>query len=283
MSTSNKSSIGDRMKLYEGLEADRILMPLAPTLARLDGRAFHTFTRGLKRPFDDRMHRMMVETTRYLVEETGALVGYTQSDEISLAWKSDDIKSQILFDGRTMKMVSVLASMATARFNQILPDYIAEKTGRLPVFDCRVWNVPNEVEAANYFLWRDMDATRNSIQMAGQAVFSHRSLQGLNVDAIKDKLLVEKGINWNDYHPSFKRGTWIRKQRVVRPYTGKELEQLPAKHNARQNPNLMVERWNISELEMPPFRRVSNRVEVVFEGADPIERSDEQPTLEEVI
>lgn len=265
----DKTTLGDRMKVYEGIEAGRILMPLAPVLARLDGRAFHTFTRGLDRPYDQRLMKLMVETTQYLIEQTEALMGYTQSDEITLVWQADDIKSQILFDGRIQKMTSILAAMATAKFNQRLPEYLPKKASSLPLFDCRVWSVPSREEAANAFLWRELDATRNSVQMAGHAHFSHKALQGKSNAEVQDMLFKEKGINWNDYPASFKRGTWLQKRRVTRPFTTEEIEKLPQKHEARRNPDLKVERWEIRELAMPPFSQVSNRAEVIFAGADP--------------
>ena len=101
---------GDRMKLYEGAESSRRLMPLLPIMARLDGRSFHSFCRGLNRPFDERFKSLMVSVTKFLVEETNAVVGYRQSDESSLCWYSDNIKSQVFFDGRIQKMCSILAA-----------------------------------------------------------------------------------------------------------------------------------------------------------------------------
>jgi len=99
-------SLGDRMKLYESAEASRRFMPLLPVLARIDGRCFSSFTKGMERPYDSVMTDMMIATTAALVSETNACMGYTQSDEITLAWHSTDLKSQIFFDGRIMKMTS---------------------------------------------------------------------------------------------------------------------------------------------------------------------------------
>src|SRR5581483_6760715 len=108
--------LDERMKYYEDLEAGRRLLPQVPACARIDGRNFHTFTRGLARPYDERLCRLMAETCRFLVQETNANIGYTQSDEISLVWYSEDPKSQIYFDGRTHKMVSHLAAGASVHF-----------------------------------------------------------------------------------------------------------------------------------------------------------------------
>jgi len=271
---TDTTSFGDRMKLYEGLEADRRLLPLAPVMARLDGRAFHTFTQGLDRPYDRRMVDIMRGTTQFLVAETQALIGYTQSDEISLVWYSPDIKSQIFFDGRISKMTSILAAICSVEFNRLLPGFLPENRGDSPVFDCRVWTVPTKMEAANTLLWREQDATRNSVSAAAQSMFSHKELQGKNTNFMQE-MLFAAGINWNDYPAFFKRGTWTQKRRVIRPFTTEEIEKLPAKHEARKNPGLTVERWNIQEINMPQFSRVANRVEVVFDGVDPVEHKED--------
>lgn len=259
---------GNRIKLYEGMEAGRRVMPLLPVIARLDGRAFHTFARGLERPYDTRMSTLMSETTKYLVQETNACVGYTQSDEISLVWYSDDIKSQIFFDGRIQKMVSILAAMTSTEFQRLLPEYLPEKVSARPVFDCRVWNVPNRVEGANTILWREQDATRNSILMAAHCHIGHKKAQNKNTKVLQD-MLHEQGINWNNYPVFFRRGIFFQRKRVVRPFTVDEIKVLPEKHEARENPDLEIERWEVRELEMPPFGRVVNRVNVVFDGAEP--------------
>jgi tRNA(His) 5'-end guanylyltransferase len=115
-----------------------------PLLARLDGRAFHTFTRDLPRPYAPGMSALMIETTRYLVAEMNARVGYTQSDEISLAWyEPSSSATEYPFDGRYQKLASVLAGMASARFCQLLPTHLPSKVGTTPHFDCRVWQVPS--------------------------------------------------------------------------------------------------------------------------------------------
>jgi len=212
----------------------------------------------------------MVHVTKYLVEETNALVGYRQSDEITLCWYSDDIKSQVFFDGRIQKMTSILAAMATARFNRLLSEYLPDKAHLMPTFDCRVWQVPTLEEAANVFVWREQDAVRNSIQMVGQANFSHKQLQGKGCNQIQEMLFQEKGINWSNYPAWARRGTYVRKIRVTRPFSAVEIDKLPPKHEARTNPDLKVERWVWDDREMPKIVLVSNRVETLFRGADPV-------------
>jgi tRNA(His) guanylyltransferase len=261
-------SFGDRMKMYENSEAGRRFMPLLPVCARLDGKTFHTFTHGLERPFDPRLTELMRQTTKYLVETTGASIGYTQSDEISLVWYSFEFKSQIYFDGRIQKMASVLAAMTTAYFNKYLPEFLPEKSDAMPLFDCRVWQVPTLEEAANTFLWREVDAKKNSISMAARHYYSHRELHQKTGNEMQE-MLFQKGVNWNDYPNHFKRGTFVQRHKLVRGFSAEELEQLPPKHQAHNKPDLVIERTEVRFLEMPPFSKVLNRVAVIFEGAAP--------------
>jgi tRNA(His) 5'-end guanylyltransferase len=261
--------LGDRMKLFESVESDRRIMPLLPIVARLDGKCFSRFTLGMARPFDGRMISVMQLVTDYLVKETNARVGYTQSDEISLLFYSEDMKSQIFFDGRVCKLNSVLAAMASVQFNRLVPRYFPDKKDQRPVFDCRVWALPNKVEAANAFLWRELDASKNSISMAARTIMSAKQMHGLTCSQMQEALF-QKGINWNDYPAAFKRGTFVQKTTVKRKFTPEELVNLPPKHAARSNPDLVVERSQVRGLDMPPFGKVLNRVEVLFDGADPL-------------
>ena len=262
-------NFGDRMKEYEKMEGARQFLPLLPVCARIDGKSFSQFTKGLERPYDKNLVDLMCRTTTYLVQETQANMGYTQSDEISLVWYSDEYKSEIFFNRRVQKMVSILASMTTAYFNAHIPEYIPEKKTRLALFDSRVWQVPTLEEAANTFLWRELDATKNSISMAARCHYSHKALHQKKGSEMQE-MLWQKGINWNNYPAFFKRGTFIQKHKVYRKFTTEEMEKLPQKHEARQNLDLKVERATFRLLEMPPFSRVKNRVEVIFNGAEPI-------------
>jgi Uncharacterized conserved protein len=203
-----KDSLGDRMKRYEAVSQTK-LMNRTPVIMRLDGKAFHTFTRGLEKPFDDRLNRAMSFTMQTLCEEIqGAQMGYTQSDEISILlqdWAT--FTTDGWYDYKTQKMVSVAASIATAVFNTA---YQHPKNTKLALFDARVFNVPFE-EVTNAFIWRQQDATRNSINSLAQAHFSHKELQGLNVSQVQDKLMLERGINWNDIETRYKRGTCVNR------------------------------------------------------------------------
>lgn len=219
--------LGDRMKMYEGM-GDKPLNPILPVMVRLDGKAFHSFTRSLERPYDERLSDLMVATTKFLVDQSNAIIGYTQSDEISLVLYSDSVESEIFMGGRDFKLKSLLASYASVYFNSKLAEFLPEKVGTMPVFDCRVWNVPNKVEAVNALVWREQDATRNSVSMAAQSVYSHNQLMNVSCDQMKE-MLHQKGINWNDYPVFFKRGTYIQRHKVVRPFSVEEMEKLDLK------------------------------------------------------
>ncbi len=264
-----KDDLGDRMKLYEGIECDRRFMPLLPVVARIDGRAFHSFTRGMVRPFDAVFNSLMVDTTLHLAKETNACMGYTQSDEITLVWHSTDRRSQIWFDGRIAKMTSQLAAHATLWFNRLLAVRSPQYAERLPTFDARVWTVPNRTEGANVFVWREWDATKNSISMAASALYSAKELHGKN-GSQKQEMLFQRGINWNDYPVSFKRGTYVQRRTVVKPFSSDELDKLPPKHEARTNPLLTVERSEWQVLQLPIITTITNREAVIFDGATPI-------------
>ena len=262
-------ALGDRMKAYEGAETERRFMPYLPIMARVDGRAFHNFTRGMRKPFDEDLRECMVRTAIALVEETNASLAYTQSDEISLAWHIIEPGSEVWFGRRIMKMATSLAASATGAFieavAQIMPTYLS----RRPRFDARMWQVPNRVEGANAIMWREWDATKNSISMAASAHYSPAALEGKN-GLQRLQMLQQKGVNWEQYPDVIKRGTYIQRRIVERPFTAEELERLPAKHEARRNPNLVVRRSTVGVVAMPPFVQLANREAVVFEGAAPI-------------
>lgn len=264
-----KDALGDRMKLYEGVESDRRLTLLLPVIARMDGRAFHRFTLGMDSPFDAIFSTCMVDTTMALVRDTGACMGYTQSDEITLAWHSTDIKSKIWFDGRVAKMTSQLAAQATLIFYCLVLERLPKYADRLPTFDARVWNVPNRTEGANAFLWREWDAMKNSVSMAASAYYSHKELMNKNTEQKHDMLLA-KGVNWNNYPAVFKRGVYVQRHKVYKPFSSEELDRLPPKHEARANPELVVKRSICTILDIPQLSSIDNRDAVIFDGASPM-------------
>jgi tRNA(His) guanylyltransferase len=256
---------GSRMKFYEGFETERCLMPLLPVLARMDGVNFHEYTRDMDRPFDANLSSLMIDLSTWLIEEFHALVAYTQSDEITLGWNQEEFREQLKYGGRIQKLNSVLAAKTSVAFNRLRPNYLPKKGDAY--FDARVWNVPNEVEAANVFLWREQDATRNSVQMAGRAYFSHGEMMHKNNSEVQEMLFSKKGINWNNYESRFKRGTFILRRKALSKF--ENIEELPKNHAARKNPDLMIERTKYIKYDMPPFGKVTNRDGVLFFGEEP--------------
>jgi tRNA(His) guanylyltransferase len=262
-----KEGLDERCKSFELVESERRAMRGLPLLARLDGRAFHTFTRGLTRPYDPGLSRAMIETARYLVHEMIARVGYTQSDEITLMWYEPvQSASAYAFEGRFQKLASVLAGMASARFGKLIAEHVPSKAGETPHFDCRVWQVPTLAEATEVFVWREDDATKNSITMAALTCYSERELDGKN-SVEKHEMMFRKGINWNDYPAFFKRGTYLQRKTVTRQFTDEERARIPEPH--RPPPGAVVARTQVIELELPPVRRITNAAAVLFEGAMP--------------
>lgn len=229
MSQSDKTTLGDRMKSYEQPSTSRKAFKGQPLIARLDGKSFHTFCKGLQRPFDVRLSGLMRDTMLALVDRFQCKVGYTQSDEITLCWHyPPDATAEFPFDGRFQKLDSLLAAYATAYFNSRLAEAIPEKKNMLPTFDCRSFVVPTLMEAYHAFLWRQQDATKNAISMAAQSMFSHKSLQGLHGPEMQEKMWAEKGVNFNDYPTFFKRGVFGRRTKVERPLTAEERAKIPA-------------------------------------------------------
>ena len=247
---------GNRMKAYEAVETARRLDVHLPIYARIDGRAFSSFTRGMRKPFDERMLNAMINTTRHLVGATHARIGYTQSDEISLVWLADRPESDIFFSGKIQKMVSILASMAAAKFVTVCPE---EFRNRLPHFDCRVLQLPSTIEAANAFLWRAMDARKNAISAVAQVHFSPRQLHGKDQKAML-AMLAEIGVDFESFPAAFKQGTFLRRKTSLRCLTDVEMEKIPVAHR----PVGPVERSSVVSIDLPPFNKVTDREEVIF-------------------
>ena len=263
---------GNRMKSYEMRESERRLLEMLPVVARMDGIGFHNWTKGLERPYDAKLSQAMVETTEFLLGYFGANVGYTQSDEITLGWHLPDYNSELFCSGRILKLTSYLSSKTSVKFNSLLPILLPSKVGTEPCFDARVFNVPNLTEAANEFLWREQDATRNSISMAAHAYFSQKELHGKSRSEMQDMLFLQRQINWNNYPNYFKRGTFILRRTVYIPFTAEEIQSLPPKHMARTNPDFKVERTKLVRYnDLPKFSSIVNREGFLFLGQEPDE------------
>ena len=232
---SVSTELSKRMKEYYEFIPKTKLMRRCPVCIRIDGKAFHTFTRGFQKPFDEILIETMQETMKYLCENIqGCVFGYTQSDEITLILIDyQKLNSSAWFDYEVQKLCSISASMATMAFNYffekiINKNYNCNDWDRTPywgkaldgddfgyfktaMFDARCFNIPKE-EVANLLYWRQDDASRNSIQMVGQANFSHKELQNKSNNQIQDMLMLEKGINWNDFPTHQKRGSCCIKE-----------------------------------------------------------------------
>ena len=225
----DRSDLGSRMKNYENVSKTS-LMNRIPVAIRIDGKAFHTFTRGFQKPFDPVLMDAMQKTMKYLCENIqGCIFGYTQSDEITLILSINyqQLTSDTWFDYEVQKMVSVSASMATMAFNKyfsenvveynLTHDSLMEENKKIiekyvnaaqkgAMFDARCFNIPKE-EVTNLIYWRQLDAMRNSIQMVGQAHFSPAKLKNKTCNDIQNMLMTQCGINWNDFTIPCKRGT----------------------------------------------------------------------------
>lgn len=237
-----RDDLGVRMKtFYEQIPKTK-LMRRCPVALRIDGKAFHTFTRGFHKPFDEVLIRSMQETMKYLCENIqGCVLGYTQSDEITLILVDyKKLTSSAWFDYEVQKLCSIAASMATMAFNKAfeknvksfdlllayndygddteenrkLLDIYNKAVDKGAMFDCRCFNIPKE-EVTNLIYWRQLDASRNSIQMVGQANFSHKELQNKSCNDIQDMLMTQKGINWNDLPIYQKRGSCCARNKII--------------------------------------------------------------------
>lgn len=265
-----RDDLGVRMKTFYEQIPKMKLMRRTPVIIRIDGKSFHTFTKGFKKPFDEILMKTMQETTKYLCENIqGCVLGYTQSDEISLVLVDyERFETSAWFDYEVQKMCSVAAGMATMAFNRYFNKNIRafmdgvnegtcdadhadikdpnrkesddkyintlQKAADMgAIFDARVFNIPKE-EVTNCIYWRQLDASRNSVQMVGQAHFKQKELQGKSSNNIQDMLMLQKGINWNDLPVEQKRGSCVIKE----TYTEKGVER---------------SRWKIDK-EIPIFK-----------------------------
>lgn len=277
--------LGTRMKeFYEQVPKTKLIRRM-PVAIRLDGRAFHTFTRGFQKPFDEILMKSMQETMKYLCENIqGCVFGYTQSDEITLILVDyKNLISTAWFDYDVQKVCSIAASMATMTFNKIFNDkvweYIAfQKVSLNPqsvelqeeqekynddlrrarekgaMFDCRCFNIPKE-EVTNLIYWRQLDAMRNSVQAVGQANFSHKELQGKSCADIKE-MLKEKGVDWDSLPLECQRGSCcvknvitVKKEQIVFP-SGKKTV-VPT---VRLRDTSKLERAWVIDKEIPIFK-----------------------------
>lgn len=275
-------SIDERMKENYEKRNRHYLTRRTPVIIRIDGKAFHTYTKGLKKPFDAGLIEDMQQTTLYLCQNIqGCKFGYAQSDEISLLLTDyDTLQTDAWFDYCQNKMESIAASMATGIFNRLrfqryleegISEHFVEGTDleniridvvkicnympltgssydRIANFDARSFNIPKE-EVNNYFVWRQQDATKNSISMLAQSLFSHNELHGKSGKQ-KQEMCFQKGINWNNLPITQKRGSCCYKSEISKDLTGKiSVVELEKSQKVWQNSNgrygIFVQDWII--------------------------------------
>ena len=248
----SNTSLGDRMKMYENVER-RYLTKGLPLIVRVDGKAFHSFTKGFERPYDAQFRSVMWLTTLDLCENImGCKLGYTQSDEITLLLTDDDsLETQPWFGKNLQKIVSIAASMATCYFNKRAREEAEDAPVRIAaekkcaMFDARAFILPHK-EVMNCFEWRQQDATRNAIESLGQYYFSHNQLNGKACNEIQDMLMTEHGVNFNDMPTWFKRGACV----IKKPY---ELETPDGQKMVRP-------KWTV-DMEIPIFHKEPKYIE----------------------
>lgn len=235
-------NLEDKCLYYRGL-TDYKLLPGSYVIVMLDGRSFSKLIKNkFNKPFDDNFIGMMNETAKYVCENVqGCKLAYVQSDEISLMLTDFDTPTTDAFFGyRLCKMQSIIASLATAKFNQLMLSHNLEKhsydtlledgvdtlysvkdaikavdNATLYQFDCKCWNVPNINDVFAWFLYRQIDCVRNSKQQTAQTYLPHKMLLNLDTDAQLRLLIEEKGIDWNCYPMGHKYGRFIWKEKVL--------------------------------------------------------------------
>jgi tRNA(His) guanylyltransferase len=243
------NDFGDRMKVYEGaFTGSKVQFPDI-LCVRIDGKGFSKFTKGFKKPFDDILSATMISTAEKLLKETHASVAYTQSDEITLIYTPKEKATEYLFGGKVSKINSVLASMATYYFNYDLATYI--RVGRPAFFDCRSWAVPDLVEASNVLLWRVQDARKNSISALFRWTVGHRAMDGLDQIQMKEYLLTQHEVDWNDLPNKYKYGTYIKPVVFETLLTEEEMMKVP--EHKRLDSMISVKRTRIDQVNIGYF------------------------------
>ena len=255
--TLSRDDLGDRMKAYEATEATRKLVAGQAVYIRLDGRAFSTFTRGLPRPYDHKLSWIMAEVTKTIMRKMRVDIGYTQSDEISLGWFIREDMNDFLFSGRIAKLTSVLAGLASARFNQLCYElggiYKEKAIAHCPHFDARIYQVPSNMELMNSFVWREQDCRRNSVSMAAQAKFSHKELQRKDTETMR-QMLFSIGEPYENLPEFFRKGSYFKRITVMLPIT----DDVPVEH---RDPSGMMMRGRILRVKNHPWQTTAERLQ----------------------
>ena len=261
--------LGDYCKSFERNYNSLRIVPGLPLYVRLDGRSFHTFTKGMLKPFDPKLISAMRNVAKGLVDEWDCKLAYVQSDEISLIF--DDyayLDAFPFFNGKITKLLSVLASSTTAKFSDETASWRLDRERwdgiPSPQFDCRIWQAPRHY-AEKYLIWRQDDAIRSSVNMMAYE-YLPPILQEANIRD-KKEMLKSLGHEWESIPIPRQRGSFYGKRDFIKTYTPEQLSLLPPLHNARNNPLLEISRREVTELCLPPIRSIKNLTEVIFEDA----------------
>lgn len=261
MSSVNFKELSDKCKWFEKNFSLEQMIPELPVVLRFDGNNFSKWTKSLDKPFDTNFIKCMGELTKFLMGETGASVGYHQSDEVTL----------LLFPGKTgfsyhegkkQKILSKLTSKASIKFNDLVRENIGDKS--IAIFDCRIYQVPNASWAYKQIFWRQMDGIRNSRQMLAHYHLGHKSIENMSTKKMVEKLEIEEGVFWDLLYDEIKYGGIYCQTKTTSAFTPEEIESLPPKHNYFNNPNMVIERnlitkslvKNITELDIDRLERV---------------------------
>lgn len=250
---------GDRMKKYEQAYTSTKIDPSKWMAVRIDGKGFSKFTKGFNKPFDHGITNAMVTTTKRLVEETHASVGYTQSDEITLLYPP--VEGERIFNGKVSKINSVFASMATAHFNVLIQTMGHIPVDKLAYFDCRTWEIPSDVEASNVLLWRAQDARKNSISSLFRWTAGAKLMHGLNGESMVTVLENEYDVWWDKIPNQWKYGTYVKPVKVESYLTNEELENIP---ESKRPVDLLVTRRQVKSVDIGFFGDLSIEQRVNF-------------------
>jgi tRNA(His) 5'-end guanylyltransferase len=259
-------SLGDVMKSFERVETDRAAAPGEIVIVRIDGASFSRFTSHLEKPFDERLHRAMIEASRKVVEDFKCRIGYTQSDEATFVlWEPE---GTLPFGGKFQKIATRFATkFATAFLLQALKLFPEAVEEQVPEFDGRSHSLPTPEYGAKNVFWRETDARKNAVSMLAQAEFSQSVLQGRSSQEMKE-MLAGKGIDFHAQPEAFRRGTFLRRMVVERELEPERLARIPED----RRPKGPVRRSVVAEVPLPHLTFVENLTEVIILGEEPIVR-----------
>jgi tRNA(His) 5'-end guanylyltransferase len=259
----NSDEFGNRMKFFERAYTDVRIPINVPLCVRIDGKGFSKFTKGFTKPFDSHLTQAMIDTTKHLVKETNANIGYTQSDEITLIWfQRSEKQNEHIFGGKVSKINSILASMASAAFNHYIEKYspILYAGKGLAYFDCRAWSVPNDVEASNVLLWRIQDAKKNSISSLYRWTLGYSTMHGLSGTQMIEKLK-SSGTDWEKLSATYRYGVCVRRKPRMVELDSETLAKIPVD---KQPENAMVMRNEYVEERADKFAERSLKSRVTY-------------------